>query len=222
LKKLLLKNKDQMIKLIYFDFNFWRIDILRLSLGFSNISYDYVRVPREEWINQKDNFPFGQLPVMIVNNNKYAHTHSLAKFCAIQANLYDNDKFKSLIIDQVLDWANEITNKIAPSIRAAMREKNIEKSNKLRKIFIKNDLFQWFGYLEKLFEKSSKNKQFFTDKFSIADITAWRVIYWFWSGTLDQIKPDFLEKFPFLQKFFQKMSKYEDFTKLKEYQDITS
>ena len=48
------------------------------------------------------------------------------------------------------------------------------------------------------------------------------VIYWFWSGTLDQIKPDFLEKFPFLQKFFQKMSKYEDFTKLKEYQDITS
>ena len=69
--------------------------------------------------------------------------------------------------------------------------------------------------MEKLFEKSSKNKQFFTDKFSIADITAWRVIYWFWSGTLDQIKPDFLEKFPFLQKFFQKMSKYEDFHQIK-------
>ena len=152
MKKLLLKNKDQMIKLIYFDFNFWRIDILRLSLGFSNISYDYVRVPREEWINQKDNFPFGQLPVMIVNNNKYAHTHSLAKFCAIQANLYDNDKFKSLIIDQVLDWANEITNKIAPSIRAAMREKNIEKSNKLRKILLRmiyfNGLVIWRNYLK--------------------------------------------------------------------------
>ena len=36
---LLLKKHLQkiMIKLIYFDFNFWRIDILRLSLSHSNI-----------------------------------------------------------------------------------------------------------------------------------------------------------------------------------------
>ena len=35
LKKLLQKINLVMIKLVYFDFNFWRIDILRLSLGYS-------------------------------------------------------------------------------------------------------------------------------------------------------------------------------------------
>ena len=66
---------------------------------------------------------------MIVKDKIYSHTHSLAHFCAKKSKLYDSDDYKALIIDQVLDWANEITNKIAPSIRAAMREK-ISKNQK--------------------------------------------------------------------------------------------
>ena len=87
-----------MIKLIYFDFNFWRIDILRLSLSYSKIPYDYKRIKRQEWPQEKKKFPFGQLPIMIIGNKKYAHTHSLARFCAIEANLYANDKLKAMII----------------------------------------------------------------------------------------------------------------------------
>mgnify|MGYP001361791502 CR=1 FL=1 len=211
-----------MIKLIYFDFNFWRVDILRLCLSFSNIPYEFERVPRQAWKNRKKEFPFGQLPIMIVDKKIYAHTHSLARFCATRSNLYDKDEHKILIIDQVLDWANEITNQIAPSIRAAMREKNFEKSKKLRKEFIDNDLLIWFSYLEKLFDRSSSEKVFFNDKFSIADITAWRVIFWFCSGKLEQINTDFIKEFPLLNNFFKKMNNYSSFTKLKEYRDIIS
>ena len=81
-------------------------------------------------------FPFGQLPVMILNNKQFGHTHSLAVFCAKKASLYEKDDVKILTINQVIDWANDITNKIAPSIRAAMRDKEFEKSKKLRKLFI--------------------------------------------------------------------------------------
>ena len=211
-----------MIKLIYFDFNFWRIDILRLSLSYSKIPYDYKRIKRQEWPQEKKKFPFGQLPIMIICNKKYAHTHSLARFCAIEANLYANDKLKTIIIDQVLDWANEITNKIAPSIRAAMRDKDFEKSKKLREEFIKNDLLTWFSYLENLFDQNSSKKVFFNDKFSIADITAWRVIYWFYCGKLDQINNKFLDKFPLIQNFFKQMNTYKPFIELKEYKDIIS
>ena len=211
-----------MIKLIYFDFNFWRIDILRLSLSYSKIPYDYKRIKRQEWPQEKKKFPFGQLPIMIIGNKKYAHTHSLARFCAIEANLYANDKLKTIIIDQVLDWANEITNKIAPSIRAAMRDKDFEKSKKLREEFIKNDLLTWFSYLENLFDQNSSKKVFFNDKFSIADITAWRIIYWFYCGKLDQINNKFLDKFPLIQNFFKQMNTYKPFIELKEYKDIIS
>ena len=119
-----------MIKLVYFDFNFWRVDILRLCLSYANIPYTYDRVPRADWPKQKQKFPFGQLPVMIYDNKQFGHTHSLAVFCAKKASLYEKDELKILVINQVIDWANEITNKIAPSIRAEMRDKNFEKSKK--------------------------------------------------------------------------------------------
>ena len=211
-----------MIKLVYFDFNFWRVDILRLSLGYSKVPYEYKRIKRQEWPKEKEKFPFGQLPIMIIKDKQYSHTHTLARFCALESKLYDNDKLKAMVIDQVLDWANEITNKIAPSIRAAMRDKDLEKSKRLREQFIKNDLLVWFSYLEKLFDQNSKKKKFFTDEFSMADIVAWRVIYWFYCGRLDQIDNKFLDKFPLIQNFFKEMSTYKDFIELKEYEDIIS
>ena len=211
-----------MIKLIYFDFNFWRVDILRLSLSFSKIPYEFERIKRQDWKEKKNKFPFGQLPVMEVDEKVFSHTHSLAKFCAKKASLYEEDEFKVLIIDQVLDWANEITNQIAPSIRAAMREKNFEKSKQLRKEFIKNNLEIWFCYLENLFERSSEKKKFFTDKFGIADITAWRIILWFTSGKLDQIDSNFLNKTPLLKKYYDGISNHEPFRKLQVYKEILS
>ena len=82
-----------MIKLVYFDFNFWRVDILRLSLGYSKVPYEYKRIKRQEWPKEKENFPFGQLPIMIIKDKRYAHTHSLARFCALESKLYDHDTF---------------------------------------------------------------------------------------------------------------------------------
>ena len=127
-----------------------------------------------------------------------------------------------LIIDQVLDWANEITNLIAPSIRAAMREKNFKKSRELRTEFIKNDLNLWFNYLENLLNRSSVEKYFFTDKFGIADITAWRIILWFTSGKLDKIDSSFLNETPLLKKYYDSICNYEPFTKLHVYKKILS
>ena len=210
-----------MIKLIYFDFNFWRIDILRLCLSFSKVPYEYERVPRNDWLNKKETYPFGQLPVLIANDIQYGHTHALAIYCAKKSSLYDNNEYKELIINQVLDWANEITNLIAPSIRAATREKDFDKSKRLRKEFIKKDLYVWFSFLEKLLKKSSSNNRFFTDKFSIADITAWRIILWFCSGKLDSIDEVFLERFTILKQYYLNINNYEPFKILDEFREIT-
>ena len=73
---------------------------------------------------------------------------------------FTNKNQKKYRVDQVLDWANEITNKIAPSIRAAMRDKDLEKSKRLREEFIENDLLVWFSYLEKLFDTRKHPKHY--------------------------------------------------------------
>ncbi len=207
-----------MIKLTYFNFNFWRIDILRLSLSYGKIPYELNQIKREEWLKKKKLFPFGQLPVMDLDGMLYGHTHSLAIFCANKSNLYDTNEKNALIINQVLDWANDITIKIAPSIR----EKNPEKAKKKREFFIKNDLNTWFYFLENLLKKASKNENFFTDRFSLADIIAWRVIYWFKSGKLDLINPNFIDDYTVLKNYFENLVNYKPLTKLKEYSEIIS
>ena len=101
-----------------------------------------------------------------------------------------------------------------------MREKNFEKSKKLRKEFIKNSLHIWFSYLENLLNRYSSDKEFFTDKFSIADITAWRLIHWFVSGKLDLIDASFLDELPILKNYHRKLSQFEPFSKLSEFKEI--
>ena len=203
------------IKLVYFDFNFWRIDILRLSLAYAGIDYEFERIPREDWTKFKDKHPFGQLPIMYYKDNVFCHTHSLAIFCASKSNLYSSDEKKQIVINQVIDWANEITYRIAHSIR----EKNPEKSKKLRKIFIEKDFYTWFGYLDEFFKKNSSNS-FFTGKLSIADITAWRVIRWFLSGNLEQIDTKFIQRFDGLKDFYEEFSSNEKIKNLQEFKEI--
>ena len=207
-----------MIKLTYFDFDFWRIDIARLCLGYAKIPYKYNRVMRKDWDNNKKRFPFQQLPVMELDGKIYGHTHSISRFCAIKSGLYENDELKALIIDQVLDWANEITFRIALSIR----EKNQDKAKKLRQRFIKNDLYKWFGFLNNLYKSSTTKNNFFTEKFSLADITAWRIILWFTSGKLFDVPKEFIEDFPKLKSFYKSINDYDKFNKLSEFKEITN
>ena len=203
------------IRIVYFDFNFWRVDILRLSLSYKNIPYEYERIPRKDWLDFKKKYPFEQLPILTIDGRTYCHTHSLAIFCSSISNLYDSDIENQLIINQIIDWANEITYRIAHSIR----EKNQVKSRKLRKIFIQKDLFTWFRFLENFYIDNSKNS-FFTGKFSIADITAWRVIRWFLSGQLEQIPVDFIKDFPELYKFYNRICCDKKFSDLIEFKEI--
>ena len=205
-----------MIKLTYFDFDFWRIDIARLCLGYAKIPYKYNRIVRKDWDKKKNFFPFQQLPVMELNGKIYGHTHSISRFCAIKSGLYENDELKALIIDQVLDWANEITFRIALSIR----EKNQDKAKKLRQRFIKNDLYKWFGFLNNLYKSSTTKNNFFTEKFSLADITAWRIILWFVSGKLFDVPEEFIRDFPKLESFYKSINDYDKFNKLSEFKEI--
>ena len=101
-------------------------------------------------------------------------------------------------------------------------KKNLAKSKKLRQEFIENDLHLWFSYLENLLKNSSLNKKFFTDKFSIADITAWRVIFWFCSGKLDMISNSFLDDLPVLKKYYKTIHNYSPLNQLEEFKSITN
>ena len=66
------------IKLVYFDFNFWRIDILRLSLAYAGIDYD-LKESKKDWTKFKDKQPLVNYQSCTIKD-KFIVTHSLATF----------------------------------------------------------------------------------------------------------------------------------------------
>ena len=47
---------------------------------------------------KKQNFPFGQLPIIIYDDKQYAQTHSIARLCAIESGSMQMINLKQLLL----------------------------------------------------------------------------------------------------------------------------
>ena len=205
------------IKLIYFNFPFWRVDICRLTLEIANIKYKNVVVSKKYFLKNKTReFPFGQLPILIVNNTKIAQTSAMIRYCGKLADLYPNDPMESALVDQVIDFANDLTYLISFSIREKNRIKKRTKRKKLNDIILP----EWISYLERFFIINNINNFFVTEKFSVSDLIVWRILLWLTSGKLENIDLKLKERFPKLDKYFNFMSNNSIVINLKEYSRI--
>jgi len=205
------------IKLIYFNFPFWRVDICRLTLEIANIKYKNVVVSKKYFLKNKTReFPFGQLPILIVNNTKIAQTSAMIRYCGRLADLYPNDPMESALVDQVIDFANDLTYLISFSIREKNRIKKRTKRKKLNDIILP----EWISYLERFFIINNINNFFVTEKFSVSDLIVWRILLWLTSGKLENIDLKLKERFPKLDKYFNFMSNNSIVINLKEYSRI--
>ena len=190
-----------MIKIYYSHLPFWRAEVLRVSLFIKDIPFEDIRVSREEFVNLiKTGFlpngkrsPFHQLPVIEVDNQIIGQTGAIARYCGKVSNLYADDLLKAAKIDQIIDAATDITNKVSPTIK----EKNLEKKMDDRKVLVNKLLPRWFRYLEHLL--SEDDSTWFVEKMTIADIAMWRLLGWLSSGIIDGIPTSVVDDFPKLK-----------------------
>jgi glutathione S-transferase len=190
-----------MIKIYYSHLPFWRAEVLRVSLFIKDIPFEDIRISREEFVNLiKTGFlpngkrsPFHQLPVIEVDNEIIGQTGAIARYCGKVSNLYADDMLKAAKIDQIIDAATDITNKVSPTIK----EKNLEKKMEDRKVLVNKLLPRWFRYLEHLL--SEDDSTWFVEKMTIADIAMWRLLGWLSSGIIDGIPTSVVDDFPKLK-----------------------
>ena len=189
------------LRLIYGDVPFWRAEVSRLALYLGGVEFeDY----RPTWAQIRELkamgfLPFGQVPALEVDGRVIAQTGAIARFCGKQAGLYPRyDDFAAAKIDEVIDAATDITNRVSPS----MRTSDPEEKAALRATLAAKTVPQWFGYLEALLAGNGNTGFFVGASMTIADLAVWRLVGWLRGGVLDGIPTTITDGFPLLEAHY--------------------
>lgn len=193
------------LKIIYFNFPFWRAEVSRISLFIGNIPFEDKRLTNEDFSYVKEHgqmkdgtkIPFSQFPVLVINGEVIAQTGAIARICGKLSGLYPEDIVEAGKVDQVIDAATDINMLIRPS----MRENDPIKKKEMREDLSKNDLPRYFSYLEDLLS-NNKSQWFVGNNMSIADIAIWRISGWLTSGIIDDIPKNLIDKFDNLKNLY--------------------
>ena len=203
------------LKIVYFDFPFWRAEVARISLFKGNVSFDDIRVNGEDFKYIKEHgkmkdgtlVPFRQLPILVVEGKTIAQTGAIARICGKMSGLYPEEIIEAGKVDQIIDTATDINVLLRPS----MRENDLVKRKAMRVELAQNDLPKYFGYLENILA-DNKTHWFVSDKMSIADIAIWRLMGWITSGVVDDIPKDILNPLKNLNKLYNEVEKDQKVT----------
>jgi glutathione S-transferase len=204
------------LKIIYFNFPFWRAEVARIPLFIGNIPFEDKRVTSEEFSHIKEyghmkdgtKIPFSQLPVLVVNGEVIAQTGAIARICGKLSGFYPEDMVAAGKVDQVIDAATDINMLLRPS----MKEQDPIKKKEMRIDLSNNDLPRYFSYLDNLLENNSQ--WFVGNTMTIADIAIWRILGWLTSGVIDDIPKNLTDKFDNLNNLY---SLVNNDTKIKEW-----
>ena len=193
------------ITLYYFKIPFWRAEVTRLSLYISDIPFNDHRIEGDEYDEFKKTgklpngkiAPFKQLPVLEVDEKIFAQTGAIARYCGKLSGLYPkDDDYKSALIDQIIEAAQDINFLVTLS----GRDKDEEKKKLAREILANRHLPKWFQYLENLNNQNDQSVYFVGKDLTIADLAIWRLLGWLTSGLLDGVPTNILEPYSNLIK----------------------
>ena len=200
------------ITLYYFKIPFWRAEVTRISLFIGDIPFQDYRIEGDEYdkfkksgeLPNKKIAPFKQLPVLDVDGEIFAQTGAIARFCGKLSGLYPkNDDYKSALIDQIIEAAQDINFLVTLS----GRDKDEERKKIARKILATNHLPKWFQFLENLLQQNTNSVYFVGNELTIADLAIWRLLGWLKSGLLDGIPTNILDNFENLNKLREEVYK---------------
>ena len=200
------------LKIIYFNFPFWRAEVARIPLYISNTKFEDKRISSEEFSYIKENgkmtdgtiIPFSQLPVLVIDGQSIAQTGAIARICGKISGFYPESLVEAGKVDQIIDTATDINMLMRPS----MREQDPEKKKLMRQELSKNDLPKYFGFLENLLK--DENIWFAENRMTIADIAIWRLMGWLKSGVIDDIPQDITDDFNKLNRVYNEVNNNTD------------
>lgn len=100
------------LKLVYFNLK-GRAEIIRLCFASGKVPFEDKRITQEEFAALKPTLPFGQLPVLHVNNFVYPQSMAIVRCASTLAGIYPTDAFHLIKVELILGCYDEL---VAPIV----------------------------------------------------------------------------------------------------------
>ncbi|CAD5114941.1 DgyrCDS3972 [Dimorphilus gyrociliatus] len=175
---------------------------IRLLFKIAGKEFEDKRYTFSDWPEYKPKTPFGQLPVLTVDDVVIAQTHAIGRYLAREFNLYGSNSLEAAIVDQVVENNSDL---ITPSIPWLFGEKD-----EATKAELKASYFETIGVQLNHLGKFLGDKDYFLgDKISYADVvffTGLEFIILKGEGTPEMLKA--LEEVPNLKKLYDRVASY--------------
>lgn len=186
------------VKLTYFNIR-GRAEPVRIMFEMAGVKYEDIRVSREDFETLKPTLPFGQLPVLQVDELILPQSRAIYGFVAAQHGFLPADNVGRAQVDVVIETIGDSDFDVGKWFF----EKDEVKKGELKK-HIDDVVFpKMLGHLEKLLSKNKEGKGWFVgDKVTLADVIVFTTVY----GGIPSVslgKPGSydLSKYPLLQGF---------------------
>ena len=77
---------------------------IRNTLAYGEVEYDDKRLTMEEFKERKKSFPFGQVPVLCINEETFGQSNSILRYVSRKVRTYPSNPKNALHIDQWCDF----------------------------------------------------------------------------------------------------------------------
>ncbi|WNC68483.1 glutathione S-transferase family protein [Thalassotalea nanhaiensis] len=193
------------LKVSYFDVDGGRAEPIRLAFHLGGIAFEDYRFPYTDFPQEAAKTPLGQVPVLYVDDVLITQSSAILRYAGKLTNLYPDDVYQALICDEVIDVAEDIINKIVPTL---FLEGDAQKV--ARKQLAQDGLPKYLSHIEsKLIQQGGK--YFADNKLSIADLKVMSIVGWLNSGGLDHLPTDLVANIaPQLNQHMQLISSNAD------------
>ncbi|PNW71797.1 hypothetical protein CHLRE_16g688550v5 [Chlamydomonas reinhardtii] len=177
-----------------------RGEVARLLFHIGNVQFEDVRIDGPTWPEQKSKFPFGQVPVLELDDGRMlAQSGAIGRYVAKLAGLYPEDPIQAAFADQAVFLVQDVWDAtLMPSFSLPAEERA-----KARQDALAGKGGDKLKQMEKLLEPVEKSGGWVAggDKMSFADLEIYVSLSNLVCGMFDGIPKNLLDSYPVLKAY---------------------
>ena len=175
-------------KLTYFDFDGGRAEPIRIAFHIAGIEFEDHRISFQEFGEIRSNIRFHAVPVLEMDGAQITQSNALGRYVGKMAGLYPADHLQALYCDEVTGALEDLNHYVVQTF--GLKGDDLIAA---RKVLVEGRLTTFLSGLETLLERGG-GEYFADNRLTIADLKAFVQTRSLWSGNLEYVPTDLVER----------------------------